>query len=225
VHHTTREFGRKPPLWTLRSVCQSAMLVFGLEFAMIRGVRRGTWGIAARSGDEPALHRSALVGDQGSAILRRRRHVCISEPRQSHRSGPQRAKQSVRTYHGGSGHCREGLAVRGAKGSTVKSLSFHSFRHGAASAVFRNAALKDIARRVTAHSSRGVVDRYLHQDVEAIREATALIPRLPKGQVKALADSGLTPMVEELLIARIPIRENPLPVSIPARGKPAPRDS
>jgi hypothetical protein len=39
---------------------------------------------------------------------------------------------------------------------------------------------KDIARRVTAHSSRGVVDRYLHQDVEAIRGATALIPRLPK---------------------------------------------
>jgi len=74
------------------------------------------------------------------------------------------------------------LRVRGAKGSTVKSLSFHSFRHGAASAVFKNAALKDIARRVTAHSSRGVVDRYLHQDVEAIREATALIPRLPKTQ-------------------------------------------
>ena len=74
------------------------------------------------------------------------------------------------------------LRVRGAKGSTVKSLSFHSFRHGAASAVFKNAALKDIARRVTAHSSRGVVDRYLHQDVEAIREATALIPRLPKAQ-------------------------------------------
>ena len=74
------------------------------------------------------------------------------------------------------------LRVRGAKGSTVKSLSFHSFRHGAASAVFKNAALKDIARRVTAHSSRGVVDRYLHQDVEAIREATALIPRLPKSQ-------------------------------------------
>jgi integrase len=72
------------------------------------------------------------------------------------------------------------LRARGAKGSTVKSLSFHSFRHGAASAVFKNAALKDIARRVTAHSARGVVDRYLHQDVEAIREATKLIPRLPR---------------------------------------------
>jgi hypothetical protein len=46
--------------------------------------------------------------------------------------------------------------------------------------VFKNAALNDIARRVTTDSSRGVVDRYLHQDVEAIRQATALISRLPK---------------------------------------------
>ena len=68
----------------------------------------------------------------------------------------------------------------GAKARTVRSLSFHSFRHGAATAVFKNAALKDIARRVTAHAARGVVDRYIHEDVEAIREAAKLIPRLPK---------------------------------------------
>ena len=66
------------------------------------------------------------------------------------------------------------------KGRMIQSLSFHSFRHGAATAVFKNAALKDIARRVTAHTSRGVVDRYIHEDIEAIREATNLIPRLPK---------------------------------------------
>jgi integrase len=66
------------------------------------------------------------------------------------------------------------------KARTVQSLSFHSFRHGAATAVFKNAALKDIARRVTAHSSRGVVDRYIHEDIDPIRQATSLIPRLPK---------------------------------------------
>ena len=66
------------------------------------------------------------------------------------------------------------------KGRMIQSLTFHSFRHGAATAVFKNAALKDIARRVTAHTSRGVVDRYIHEDIEAIREATNLIPRLPK---------------------------------------------
>lgn len=69
----------------------------------------------------------------------------------------------------------------GAKaGNVVWSLGFHSFRHGAATAVFTNAALKDITRRVTAHSARGVVDRYIHEDIVAIREATKLIPRLPK---------------------------------------------
>ena len=72
------------------------------------------------------------------------------------------------------------LRQRTGKGRTVRSLSFHSFRHGAATAVFKSAALKDIARRVTAHSSRGVVDRYIHEDIEAIKEATKLIPRLPK---------------------------------------------
>jgi integrase len=76
--------------------------------------------------------------------------------------------------------CGKVLRRPGAKGCTVRSLSFHSFRHGAASAVFNQAALKDIARRVTAHSARGVVDRYLHEDIEAIRQATNLIPRLPK---------------------------------------------
>jgi len=74
------------------------------------------------------------------------------------------------------------LRSRDGKGRSVHSLSFHSFRHGAASAVFNQAALKDITRRVTAHASRGVVDRYIHEDVEALKAATNLIPRLPKGE-------------------------------------------
>jgi integrase len=74
------------------------------------------------------------------------------------------------------------LRERGRKGRTLRSLSFHSFRHGAATAVFNQAALKDITRRVTAHSARGVVDRYIHEDIEALKAATNLIPRLPKGK-------------------------------------------
>jgi integrase len=75
------------------------------------------------------------------------------------------------------------LREKGNKGKSrpVRSLVFHSFRHGAASAVFNNAALKDVARRVTGHATRGVVDRYIHTDLEPIREAVKLIPRLPKG--------------------------------------------
>jgi integrase len=72
------------------------------------------------------------------------------------------------------------LRERDRKGRSLKSLSFHSFRHGAATAVFNQAALKDITRRVTAHAARGVVDRYIHEDIEALRAATQLIPRLPK---------------------------------------------
>jgi integrase len=68
------------------------------------------------------------------------------------------------------------------KGRSVRSLSFHSFRHGAASAAFKGAALKNIARSVTGHAARGVVDRYIHIDVEAVKAATGLIPRLPKAQ-------------------------------------------
>lgn len=73
----------------------------------------------------------------------------------------------------------EGRILRQGKGRTVKSLSFHSFRHSAASSVFNQAALKEITRRVTNHAAGGVVDRYIHHDLDAIREATKLIPRLP----------------------------------------------
>ena len=66
------------------------------------------------------------------------------------------------------------------KGRSVRALSFHSFRHTAASNVFNQASLKEITRRVTNHAAGGVVDRYIHADVEAIRAATQLIPPLPK---------------------------------------------
>jgi integrase len=67
----------------------------------------------------------------------------------------------------------------GGKSRSLRGLSFHSFRHSAASAVFNQAALREITRRVTNHSAGGVVDRYIHQDLVALREATKLIPRLP----------------------------------------------
>jgi integrase len=73
------------------------------------------------------------------------------------------------------------LRERDRKGRSVRSLTFHSFRHGAASAVFNQAALQDIARRVTGHAARGSLDRYLHEDIETLKAATQLIPRLPKG--------------------------------------------
>jgi integrase len=76
----------------------------------------------------------------------------------------------------------EGRLIREAnagKGRSLRGLSFHSFRSSAASAVFNGAALKEIASRVTGHKGK-VVSRYIHSDLSVIREATKLIPRLPK---------------------------------------------
>ena len=69
----------------------------------------------------------------------------------------------------------------GGKSRSLRGLSFHSFRHSVASAVFNQAALREITRRVTNHSAGGIVDRYIHQDLEALREAVKLVPRLPRG--------------------------------------------
>jgi integrase len=66
------------------------------------------------------------------------------------------------------------------KGRSVRALSFHSFRHTAASNVFNQASLREITRRVTNHAAGGVADRYIHEDLESIKAATQLIPRLPK---------------------------------------------
>jgi integrase len=77
----------------------------------------------------------------------------------------------------------EGKLIReskGGKSKDVRGLSFHSLRHGAASSVFNQAALKEVARRVTGHTEKGSLNRYLHADLQAIREASKLIPRIPK---------------------------------------------
>jgi len=61
----------------------------------------------------------------------------------------------------------------------ISTLSFHALRHTSASSVYGNAALESIAKRVTQHSSHSL-KRYIHQDLEVLRQATKLIPRLPK---------------------------------------------
>ena len=67
----------------------------------------------------------------------------------------------------------------GPRGKSRRNLTFHSLRHTAASVVFYAAAVKETARRITAHSERGSLDRYLHIDVAALKGATTLIPCLP----------------------------------------------
>lgn len=67
----------------------------------------------------------------------------------------------------------------GKGGSRVYALGFHSFRHGAASAIFSAQVIRQVAGRVTGHAERGSLDTYLHVDIDAAREAVKLIPRLP----------------------------------------------
>jgi integrase len=66
---------------------------------------------------------------------------------------------------------------KGAQGKRRRALSFHSLRHTAASGVY-NAAAKEMARRITGHAERGSLEAYLHADLEAVKAAAALIPRL-----------------------------------------------
>jgi integrase len=68
---------------------------------------------------------------------------------------------------------------KGSSGRSLRSRSFHSFRHGAASEIFNSSIAKEAARRITAHSGEAL-QRYLHADLEGIRAAVTLIPRLPK---------------------------------------------
>jgi integrase len=61
----------------------------------------------------------------------------------------------------------------------ISSLSFHSLRHSAATSIYGNAALESIAKRVTGHRS-DALKKYVHEDLEVLRKAITLIPRLPK---------------------------------------------
>lgn len=71
----------------------------------------------------------------------------------------------------------------GKKGRSIRALSFHSFRHGAASAVFSSQAIKEMQRSVTQHPARsGVLERYTHADLDLVHQAVAAIPRLPKNE-------------------------------------------
>ena len=73
-----------------------------------------------------------------------------------------------------------GRRVKSEGGSKeLSSYVFHSLRHSSASSVYNNAALENIAKRVTGHAS-GAIRKYVHEDLEVLRQAVKLIPRLPK---------------------------------------------
>jgi integrase len=72
------------------------------------------------------------------------------------------------------------LRQKKGKGRTVRSLSFHSFRHTVASSIFNAEAIKEVQRRVTNHARGGVLEGYTHAELELKKQAVTLIPRIPK---------------------------------------------
>ena len=68
---------------------------------------------------------------------------------------------------------------KGERGKQRKNLTFHTLRHTAASVVFNSAAVQETARRITGHAKHGSLDKYLHVDIDSLKQATGLIPRLP----------------------------------------------
>lgn len=68
--------------------------------------------------------------------------------------------------------------AEGSKGRSVRALTFHSFRHSAASNVFKAKVIEEAQKRVTGHSRGKTLKTYTHIDIEAVKAAAAMIPRV-----------------------------------------------
>jgi integrase len=68
------------------------------------------------------------------------------------------------------------IRERQGKGHRLFDKSFHSFRHGAASHVFRG-KVEETVKSVTGHRGESL-RQYIHVDLQALRAATAMIPRI-----------------------------------------------
>jgi integrase len=64
------------------------------------------------------------------------------------------------------------------KGRRVHALTFHSFRHSAASAIFKSKVIEEAQKRLTGHSRGQTLKHYTHVDLEAVKQAASMIPRL-----------------------------------------------
>jgi integrase len=64
------------------------------------------------------------------------------------------------------------------RGKTVRALSFHSLRHTVASAVFKSKLIEQAQMHITGHTRGQTLKTYTHHDLEAIKAASSLIPRI-----------------------------------------------
>jgi integrase len=64
------------------------------------------------------------------------------------------------------------------KGRTIRSLSFHSLRHSFNSILANAGIAQEIRQKLTGHASPEMNKRYTHHELEPLRSAIAVIPRL-----------------------------------------------
>jgi integrase/recombinase XerD len=64
------------------------------------------------------------------------------------------------------------------RGRSVRALTFHSLRHGAASHVFKGKLIEQTQKHVTGHTRGATLKRYTHVDLDAVKAASSLIPRI-----------------------------------------------
>jgi integrase len=70
------------------------------------------------------------------------------------------------------------IRERTKSGRNVNALSFHSLRHSFSS-ILANAGIAEETRMaLTGHTTRAVHQHYTHHDLERLRDAVAVLPRL-----------------------------------------------
>ena len=67
-----------------------------------------------------------------------------------------------------------------AEGRANSSLSFHSLRHSFNSAMANAGVAEEVRMKLTGHSTREIHTKYTHHELEALRAAVSVIPRIGK---------------------------------------------
>ena len=66
----------------------------------------------------------------------------------------------------------------GSKGRSVSALSFHSLRHSFATTLANKGVPEELRMLLTGHTTREIHQRYSHHDLEALRDAVSVLPRI-----------------------------------------------
>ena len=72
----------------------------------------------------------------------------------------------------------EGKRTQAGGGRTLSSLSFHSLRHSFNSAMANAGVSSELRQKLTGHASAKMNAQYTHHELEELRAAVSVIPRI-----------------------------------------------